>query len=59
VVAEAITAVDRPQGPVNGEMTDRRRDLANAALRAACGGALEETRMVLLDLALATDEQLP
>ena len=58
VVAEAITAVDRPQGPVNGEMTDRRRDLANAALRAACGGALEETRVVLLDLALATDEQL-
>jgi hypothetical protein len=37
-------------------MTDRRRDLANAALRAAWGGAL--ARVVLLDLALATDEQL-
>jgi hypothetical protein len=39
-------------------MTDRRRDLANAALRAAWGGVLAETRVVLLDLALATDEQL-
>ena len=39
-------------------MTDRRRDLANAALRASWKGALTETRVVLLDLALATDEQL-
>lgn len=39
-------------------MTDRRRDLTNAALRAAWGGALAETRVVLLHLALATDEQL-
>jgi hypothetical protein len=35
-----------------------RRDLADALLRAAWAGALEETRVVLLDLALATDEQL-
>jgi hypothetical protein len=35
-----------------------RRDLADALLRAAWGGALKETRVVLLDLALATDEQL-
>jgi hypothetical protein len=35
-----------------------RRDLANALLRAAWGAALEETRVLLLDLALATDEQL-
>jgi len=40
-------------------MTDRRRELlANAALRAVWGGALAETRVVLLHLALATDEQL-
>jgi hypothetical protein len=35
-----------------------RRDLADALLRAAWGGALEETRVVFLDLALATDEEL-
>jgi hypothetical protein len=35
-----------------------RRDLANALLRAAWRAALEETRLLLLDLALATDEQL-
>ena len=35
-----------------------RRDLANALLRAEWGVALEETRVLLLDLALATDEQL-
>jgi hypothetical protein len=35
-----------------------RRDLANALLRAAWGAALEETRVLLLDLAIATDEQL-
>ena len=34
-----------------------RRDLANALPRAACGAALEEARVLLLDLALATDEQ--
>jgi hypothetical protein len=34
-----------------------RRDLANALLRAAWGAALEETRVFLLDLAIATDEQ--
>ena len=33
-----------------------RRDLANALLRAAWGAALEETRVLLLDLAIATDE---
>jgi hypothetical protein len=35
-----------------------RRDLANTLLRAEWGVALEETRVLLLDLALATDEQL-
>jgi hypothetical protein len=35
-----------------------RRDLANALLRAEWGVALEETRVLLLDLALVTDEQL-
>ena len=35
-----------------------RRDLANALLRAAWRAALEETRVLLLDLAIATDEQL-
>ena len=35
-----------------------RRDLANALLRAAWGAALEETRVLLLDLAIASDEQL-
>jgi hypothetical protein len=34
-----------------------RRDLANALLRAAWGAALEETRVLVLDLAIATDEQ--
>jgi hypothetical protein len=33
-----------------------RRDLANALLRAAWSAALEETRIVLLDLLLAVDE---
>ena len=36
----------------------KRRDLANALLRAPWGAALEETRVLLLDLAIATDEQL-
>jgi hypothetical protein len=35
-----------------------RRDLANALLRAAWGAALEDTRILLLDLAIASDEQL-
>jgi len=35
-----------------------RRDLANALLRAAWGAALEETRVLLLDFAIASDEQL-
>ena len=35
-----------------------RRDLANALLRAAWGAALKETRVLLLDLAIASDEQL-
>lgn len=33
-----------------------RRDLANALLRAAWSAALAETRILLLDLLLATDE---
>jgi hypothetical protein len=32
-----------------------RRDLANALLRAAWSAALEETRVLLLDLLIATD----
>ena len=32
-----------------------RRDLANALLRAAWSAALEETRVLLLDLLVATD----
>lgn len=32
-----------------------RRDLANALLRAAWSAALEETRLLLLDLLIATD----
>ena len=35
-----------------------RRDLADALLLAEWGAALEEPRVLLLDLALATDEQL-
>jgi hypothetical protein len=35
-----------------------RRDLANALLRAEWGVALEETRVLLLELAPVTDEQL-
>jgi hypothetical protein len=35
-----------------------RRDLANALLCAAWRAALEATRVLLLDLAIATDEQL-
>jgi len=33
-----------------------RRDLANALLRAVWSAALEETRILLLDLLLAVDE---
>lgn len=33
-----------------------RRDLANALLRAAWSAALEETRMLLLDLIVAADD---
>jgi hypothetical protein len=33
-----------------------RRDLANALLRAAWGAALEDTRILLLDLLLELDE---
>ena len=33
-----------------------RRDLANALLRAAWSAALEETRILLLDLLMATDD---
>jgi hypothetical protein len=35
------------------------RDLANALLRAAWGAALEETRIVLLDLFLEVDHAVP
>lgn len=35
-----------------------RRDLANALLRAAWSAALEETRILLLDLFVDTDETL-
>lgn len=35
-----------------------RRDLANALLRAAWSAALEETRVLLLDLLLATDDSV-
>jgi hypothetical protein len=35
-----------------------RRDLANTLVRAEWGVALEQTRVLLLDLALVTDEQL-
>ncbi len=34
----------------------QRRDLANALLRAAWSAALEETRIVLLDLVVEADE---
>ncbi len=36
-----------------------RRDLANALLRAAWSAALEETRIMLLDLFLDLDPELP
>ncbi|MBJ7331457.1 MAG: hypothetical protein JHC95_16310 [Solirubrobacteraceae bacterium] len=36
-----------------------RRDLANALLRAAWSAALEETRIMLLDLFLEIDPELP
>lgn len=35
-----------------------RRDLANALLRAAWSAALEETRILLLDLLTETDESI-
>jgi hypothetical protein len=35
-----------------------RRDLANALLRAAWSAALEETRILLLDLLVQTDDAL-
>ena len=35
-----------------------RRDLANALLRAAWSAALEETRVLLLDLLLVTDDSV-
>ena len=35
-----------------------RRDLANALLRAAWSAALEETRILLLDLLVEADESL-
>ena len=35
-----------------------RRDLANALLRAAWSAALEETRVLLLDLLTETDESV-
>jgi hypothetical protein len=35
-----------------------RRDLANALLRAAWSAALEETRILLLDLLVETDESV-
>lgn len=36
-----------------------RRDLANALLRAAWSAALEQTRIMLLDLFLETDAEAP
>ncbi len=36
-----------------------RRDLANALLRAAWSDALEETQIMLLDLLLEIDPELP
>jgi hypothetical protein len=36
-----------------------RRDLANALLRAAWSAALEETRIMLLDLFLEVDHDIP
>ena len=42
-----------------GQLTPgERRDLADALLLAEWGAALDEPRVLLLDLALATDEQL-
>jgi hypothetical protein len=35
-----------------------RRDLANALLRAAWSAALEDTRILLLDLAIAVDDAI-
>ncbi len=35
-----------------------RRDLANALLRAAWSAALEDTRILLLDLAIAVDDTI-
>jgi hypothetical protein len=35
-----------------------RRDLANALLRAAWSAALEDTRILLLDLAMAVDDTI-
>ena len=35
-----------------------RRDLANALLRAAWSAALEETRVLLLDLLVETDDSI-
>lgn len=35
-----------------------RRDLANALLRAAWSAALEETRVLLLDLLIAADDSV-
>jgi hypothetical protein len=41
---------------VDGRSPCERRDLANALLRAAWSAALEDTRILLLDLLIEVDE---
>jgi hypothetical protein len=41
---------------VDGLSPSERRDLANALLRAAWSAALEDTRILLLDLLIEVDE---
>jgi hypothetical protein len=41
---------------VDGLSASERRDLANALLRAAWSAALEETRILLLDLLVEVDD---
>jgi len=57
--------VAKETGPVNTIYIElkrltpaERRDLANALLRAAWSAALEETRILLLDLVIEADESV-
>lgn len=60
VSASGLLVVNMDQLRVDLELLTpaERRDLANALLRAAWSAALEETRILLLDLLVDTDESI-